>query len=125
MTSPATRAILTALWEAQGAACSICGERMPTTRTAGDQRNPTRPTIDHVFPKGLKGADARGNILAAHARCNGRKACNWPTEAEIDLLGRVNAILKWPDQLRREWSLDPLAHLSVDEAKAAWIGDAA
>lgn len=93
----ARRHMLAVLFEAQKGQCGICRKRMDPTGTAWDQRNPMRPTADHVLPRDAGGFNGRGNLLAAHARCNGAKGNRLPTDAELDFLAQVNALMGWPD----------------------------
>ena len=45
--------------------CAICGERFGT--------GSLRPTIDHRIPLAQGGKNHRGNVQAAHQRCNREK----------------------------------------------------
>jgi hypothetical protein len=101
MRAVSLRSLLSALIEAQANRCSICSGPMAPLRTMNDPGNRKRPTQDHVVPKGLRGYDGKGNILAAHWDCNGRKGNNYPSEAELLLLERVNRLMGWPDRQER------------------------
>ena len=46
--------------------CHICGGQMSSPKNLSD---PLRATADHLLPKSLGGA-VKGNIAAAHAKCN-------------------------------------------------------
>jgi 5-methylcytosine-specific restriction endonuclease McrA len=59
------------LHQRQSRRCYLCGFKM--------QRGLTR---DHVWPKAAGGRDA-GNILLAHARCNGSKGDRLPYPCEL------------------------------------------
>jgi hypothetical protein len=89
------RHMLAVLFEAQSGVCGICEQKMPPTTTARDQRNPMRPTVEHVLPLTCGGFDGRGNIVAAHSRCNGVKGYRYPTDAELAFLAKVNATMGW------------------------------
>ena len=89
------RSMLAVLYEAQSGVCLICGRRMDPTRTARDQRNPMRPTVEHVRPLAFDGHDGPGNLAATHFRCNNRKGAGWPTDEELTRLAEVNARLGW------------------------------
>lgn len=99
------RAILSALFDAQNGCCPYCLQKLPPMRTVRDQRNPMRPTLDHVMPTGEGGPNRRGNFLAAHARCNTAKGNRFPTPAELETLGRINAILRWPSIDLQPWTI--------------------
>lgn len=43
-------------------------------------------TVDHVIPKARRGSNTWGNLVAACAVCNGRKACRTPEQADMPLL---------------------------------------
>ncbi|WP_305091414.1 HNH endonuclease [Prescottella sp. R16] len=58
--------------------CAYCGR-------------PGARTVDHVFPKSRGGGDTFGNLVAACADCNGRKADRTPEEAGMPLLWQPRA----------------------------------
>lgn len=87
--------LLATLRDAQGERCSICSGALPLAKTVRDQNNRMRCTLDHVYPLDTGGHDGRGNVLAAHAKCNNRKGALWPTDEQLALLEEVNAILGW------------------------------
>lgn len=57
----------------QGGRCFLCGEPVGV-----------KATYDHLIPRAWGGADAAGNVVLAHARCNRRKGDRLPTPDEID-----------------------------------------
>lgn len=107
------RHMLAVLYEAQHGRCGICEQHMPPTRTATDQRNPMRPTVEHVVPKGSGGFDGRGNIVAAHSRCNSDKGGRYPTPGELTFLAQVNATMGWNDP-NPEPDADPVIRRLAD-----------
>jgi len=52
-----------------------------------------KPSLDHVVPRSLGGADRLGNLLVMHGICNGRKSNDIPTGCELIWLLAVNARL--------------------------------
>jgi len=80
------------LLEAQNNHCGICGTRLPPFKGVMLADPMTRPTIDHVVPRSKGGRNYR-NIVAAHERCNNRKADRMPTGCELLWLNVVNSKL--------------------------------
>jgi 5-methylcytosine-specific restriction endonuclease McrA len=78
-----------AAYRVQGGICAICGGRMPPL----DDYHGNPPSREHVIPKSWGGRDCLGNIVAAHHRCNMRKANRRPTGCELIWLQAVNARL--------------------------------
>lgn len=80
-----TDALRRALKAAQGHICPYCGERLyrfaPKAHAV---------SVDHVVPLAHDGPDTLGNMLAAHAGCNGKKGDRMPTGCEIVWLLSVN-----------------------------------
>lgn len=79
------------LW-AQDGRCGICGEPM-------DQYD---VTTEHVWPRGQRGFNGPGNVVAAHRDCNSWKGGRRPTGCEIIVLVAVNARLDVPTKLIEE-----------------------
>lgn len=115
------RSVRTAIWEAQGKLCAVCGQKMvPKT-----MYHPRRGwTIEHVYNHASRRYYAEGNRLISHAECNNRKGDREPTGCEIILLHAVNArlgveltqrILTYSDGLRRPSALA----LALSEVMAA------
>ena len=50
-----------------GMICQLCGVGMSATWATGD---PLSPTLDHVIPRSLGGADDPSNLRSAHWACN-------------------------------------------------------
>jgi 5-methylcytosine-specific restriction endonuclease McrA len=65
--------------------CGICGEPL-YKRGIGAEK----PTTDHVFCLSRGGPNRLGNMVAAHSRCNHKKADRRPTGCEIVMLMAVN-----------------------------------
>jgi 5-methylcytosine-specific restriction endonuclease McrA len=89
------RTLLAILCDAQDDRCGICGGIMDRRRAARRQNGPNCPSIDHVMPQALGGWKGRGNVVAAHVRCNTAKGARWPTPGELAFLDTVNAALGW------------------------------
>ena len=77
--NPKTERMRLRLYEAQGGVCAICGQKMGRSKV----------TIEHVTPR-KAGGHRPGNIVAAHAKCNNRKAARPPTGCELIWLAAVN-----------------------------------
>ena len=60
---------LVAAWRRDSGICGICGKPVDLRISAGR----LQPTIDHIVPFALGGADARTNIQIAHRGCNSWK----------------------------------------------------
>ena len=58
--------------------CGICGEPVVLEVSRGRHQ----PTIDHIYPLSLGGADTRRNIQIAHRGCNSRKGRKLPPPGE-------------------------------------------
>ena len=56
--------------------CMYCGQQFPASNLSRD----------HVFPKARGGEDSWTNVVTACKRCNHRKACRTPEEANMPLL---------------------------------------
>jgi 5-methylcytosine-specific restriction endonuclease McrA len=76
-------------WEDQGGLCWLC-EKPIRSRDA---------TVDHVVPRAQGGTNARGNLVATHAKCNFAKGSKHPTKPKT--LANMNA-------LRAITGLDPM-----------------
>lgn len=74
------------LRQLQGGICPICGGPL----TSGHENLHWRPTLDHVIPRAIGGANTIGNLLAAHAICNVRKGSSIPTGCQIIWLLAIN-----------------------------------
>jgi len=85
-------------WEDQGGLCWLCRKPM----RAKDA------TVDHVVPRARGGSNARGNLVAAHARCNVKKGARVASRPKT--LANMNA-------LRSLAGLDPM---TADEAEFAF-----
>ncbi len=68
-----TRASFTVVLARDHHRCAYCGDAGATT-------------VDHVYPRSRGGGDNYGNLVAACADCNGRKADRTPEEADMPLL---------------------------------------
>lgn len=95
---PHHRSMLSVLFHIQEGACGICRKPMDNSRGAHRRECPSRATVDHVIPTRRGGFNGRGNLFAAHARCNNAKADCWPTAEELAFLSHINALLGWPDR---------------------------
>ncbi len=82
----AQRAIRRMLRRLQDELCPICGGHMPLRH----ENKHLYPTLDHVIPRSLGGANAIGNLLVAHAICNVRKGSSIPTGCQIIWLLAIN-----------------------------------
>lgn len=80
------------LISAQGNKCGICGETLPPVSGVQLADPMSAVTVDHVVPISRGGRNF-GNIVAAHMRCNNRKADRMPTDYETHWLDIVNAAL--------------------------------
>lgn len=60
-------------------------------------------TVDHVFPRSRGGGDTYGNLVAACAPCNQRKADRTPEEAAMPLLWVPRAPRDAVKRQRRIW----------------------
>lgn len=111
------RAVLACLMEAQGNCCAYCWRPLAPVASLRNQRDPMRPTVDHVIPREAGGPDRPGNWLAAHARCNVVKDMNMPGPETVEVLEAVNIILGWrtPD-LSRWLSFVPSPALKAEAA---------
>ncbi|MYL99591.1 hypothetical protein GR702_17660 [Novosphingobium sp. FGD1] len=79
------------LRQAQRKRCGSCGGRVPPVGARCSAAN--RPTLDHVVPRAAGGANAIGNLLMMHHRCNHAKADRAPTGCELLMLAAANARL--------------------------------
>ncbi|MEV0948689.1 HNH endonuclease [Rhodococcus sp. NPDC049939] len=68
-----TRACFAAVLRRDRYRCAYCGRQGART-------------VDHVFPKSRGGGDTYGNLVAACARCNQRKADRTPEESGMRML---------------------------------------
>jgi 5-methylcytosine-specific restriction endonuclease McrA len=68
--------------ERDGRQCGLC--RQPVDMTVRNP-DPWAPTIDHIVPVSLGGADVRANVWLAHRVCNLRKGNRVPVEAPASL----------------------------------------
>ena len=84
------------LRDAQNNRCAICGETLPRAISK-----------DHVYPLSLGGYGGRGNIVAAHIKCNNRKASREPTGCELIWLISVCDATGWPLRLRPDVAYEP------------------
>lgn len=75
--------VLRVLWRAQGGLCAGCGGALSRYDRS----------LDHVVPRSRSGADALGNVVLMHGRCNSRKGARMPTGCELVWLMAVNARL--------------------------------
>ena len=80
--------LLTMLVQAQSGICALCGR----TFLALAHTPNMHASIDHVVPKS-RGGKTHGNVIAAHAGCNGEKGDRLPTGCELIWLAAVNAAL--------------------------------
>jgi hypothetical protein len=53
----------------------------------------TRPSLDHVVPRGMQGSNSVTNQIAAHNGCNNAKGDRPPTGCELVWLSTVRAVL--------------------------------
>lgn len=105
MTASKTRGYLAGLakrllWNAQGGKCHICGQGLPRRF-----RSPLL-TLDHVWPKSGSATmlcKYEGNVLLAHAKCNGLKGDRKPTGCERLMLFVVNRRLGYREHETQMW----------------------
>lgn len=88
-----SRALLSALVNAQDSICASCGSRMNPLARMPMADPLANPSIDHVTPRAKGGRDDRTNIVAMHIRCNTAKGDREPTGCEVIWREAVSAIL--------------------------------
>lgn len=76
------------LSSAQDGLCAICGKPILDVT---DPDLEARPSVDHVIPRQMGGADRLGNMLLTHRGCNTEKGCRRPTGCELVWLLAVNS----------------------------------
>ncbi|MED5546091.1 MAG: HNH endonuclease signature motif containing protein [Pseudomonadota bacterium] len=79
------------LRRAQRKRCGSCGRRLAPVGARCSAAN--RPTLDHVVSRAAGGANALGNLLVMHHRCNHAKADRPPNGCELLMLAAANARL--------------------------------
>lgn len=91
----------------QGRICALCGKRFSPNLHSTEDR--WQATVDHVWPIAKGGYDGKGNIVAAHKKCNNDKGQRRPTGCEIIWLVAVCERNRWPIKLKPDSAWQPNA----------------
>lgn len=83
------------LAKAQGGRCALC-HREFADLFPGASPEQTRKTLEHVYPRSRYPAlKHKGNVVAAHARCNSKRGAAEPTAELLSELAELNKRMGW------------------------------